>query len=98
MNVGVFIGHHEVIQNLRMYGHQTYSKDQLGKVANPASGQLKRENEILPCPCSRLRIWSRETVSAVPFCVSLLMSILGLNLVLTCGIRPEFRGGVHLFI
>ena len=78
-----------------MYGH-TYSKsmDQLGKFANPARGQLN----INPCLCSRLRIWSRETGSAVPSRVSLLISILRLNLVLTYGIPPEFRGGVHLFI
>ena len=43
-------------------------------------------------------IWSRETGSAVPSRVSLLISILRLNLVLTYGIPPEFRGGVHLFI
>ena len=43
-------------------------------------------------------IWSRETGSAVPSCVCLLISILRLNLVLTYGIPPEFRGGVHLFI
>ena len=36
--------------------------------------------------------------SAVPSCVSLLISILRLNLVLIYGIPPEFRGGVHLFI
>ena len=47
---------------------------------------------------SCLRIWSRETGSAVPSRVSLLISILRLNLVLTYGISPEFRGGVHLFI
>ena len=41
-------------------------------------------------------IWSRETVSAVPSRVSLLTSILGLNLVLTYRIPPEFRGGIHL--
>ena len=41
---------------------------------------------------------SRETDSAVPSRVSLLISILRLNLVLTYGIPPEFRGGVHLFI
>ena len=35
--------------------------------------------------------------SAVPSRVSLLISILRLNLVLTHGV-PEFRGGVHLFI
>ena len=33
--------------------------------------------------------------SAVPSRVSLLISILRLNLVLTYGIHPEFRGGVH---
>ena len=43
-----------------------------------------------------LRFWSRETGSAVPFRVSLLISILKLNLVLTYGIPPEFRGGVHM--
>ena len=31
------------------------SKDQPGKVANPARGQLNRENKF-PCPRSRLRI------------------------------------------
>ena len=82
-----------------MYGH-TYSKsmDQPGKVANLARGQLKRENDFFPCSRSRLRIWSRETGSAVPSRVSLLISILRLNLVLTHEIPPEFRGGVHLFI
>ena len=71
--------------------------DQPVKAANPARGQLNRENQC-PCPRSRLRIWSRETGSAVPSRVSLLISILRLNLVRTYGIPPEFRGGVHLFI
>ena len=45
------------------------------------------------------RNWSRETTgSAVPSRVSLLISILRLNVVLTYGITPEFRGGVHLII
>ena len=74
------------------------SKDQPGKAANPARGQLNRENDIFPRPRSRLRIWSRETGSAVPSRVSLLVSILRLNTVLTYGIPPDFRGGVHLFI
>ena len=39
--------------------------DQPGKVANPAL--------IFPSPRSRLRIWSRETYSAVPSRVSLLI-------------------------
>ena len=81
-----------------MYGH-AYSKsmDQPGKVASPARGQLYRKKWIFPCPRSCLRIWSRETGSAVASRVSLLISILRLNLVLTCEIPPEFRGGVHLF-
>ena len=72
--------------------------DHLGKVANPARGQPNREKVIFPCPRSRLKNWSHETGSAVPSRVSLLISILRRNLVLTYGIPPEFRGGVHLFI
>ena len=65
--------------------------DQPGKVANPARGQLNRE-KIFPCPRACLRIWSRETGSAVPSRVSLLIiSILRLNLVLTYEIPSEFR-------
>ena len=74
-------------------------EDQPGKVASPARGQLNRKNEYFPVHVrSCLSIWSRETGSAVPSRVSLLISILRLNLVLTHGIPPEFRGGVHLFI
>ena len=69
--------------------------DQPGKVANPARGQLNTENLR---PRSRPRIWSRETGSAVPSRVSLVISTLRVNLVLTYRIPPEFRGGVHLFI
>ena len=49
---------------------------------NPARGQLNRENEYFPAR-SRLRIWSRKTGSAVPSRVSLLISVLRLNLVPT---------------
>ena len=78
----------------------TYSKgpgkDQQGKAANPARGQLAEQRKmIIPCPRSRLRIWSRETGSAGTSRVSLLISILRLNLVLAYGIPREFRGGVH---
>ena len=62
--------------------------DQSGKVANPARGQLNREINFRS-PRSRLRIWSRETGSAVPFRVSLIISIIRLNLVLT-GFFPSF--------
>ena len=82
-----------------MYGH-TYSKsmDQPGKVANPARGQLDREEKNNPCSHSCLGIWSRDPGSAVPSRVNLLISILRLNLVRTYGIPSEFRGGVHLFV
>ena len=43
-------------------------------------------------------ISSRETDSAVPSRISLNISILRLNLMLTYGVPPEFRDGVHLFI
>ena len=75
------------------------SMDQPGKVANPARGQPNREKSISPgCSSSRLRILSRETSLAVPFRVSLLISMFRLNLVFSYGIPSKFRGGVHLFI
>ena len=81
-----------------MYGH-TYSKskDQPGKAANPARGQLNRYIS-LSLPCSRLRIWSRETGSAVPSRVSLLIAILRLNIVLTTGFLPSSAAAsIYLF-
>ena len=52
-----------------MYGqHFQQSMDQRSEVANPARGQLIRQKSFsffFPCPRSRLRIWSRETGSAV---------------------------------
>ena len=72
--------------------------DQPGKVANPARGQLNREEKENPCSSSCLGIWSRETSSVVPSRIRLLISILRLNLVRTYGIPPELRGGVHLFV
>ena len=86
-----------------LYGH-THSKsmDQPGKVANRARGQLNREMNISMSPFASQRIWSHETGSPVPSCVSLLISIsiLWLNLVLTYNILPDFHGrrGVHLYI
>ena len=83
-----------------MYGHTTYSKsmDQPGKVANPARGQLNRENEYFPIRVRAWefglakRFWQSRPASACSF------SILMLNLVLTYGVPPEFHGGVPLFI
>ena len=69
-----------VEQRQAMYGHSphTYrnSTDQPGKVASLARGQLNRKNGLFPVRIrSCLRIWSRETGSAVPSRVSLLISI-----------------------
>ena len=55
--------------------------DQPGKVANRLVVSCAGK-KIFPCLRSRLRSWSRETGSAVPSRVSLLISTLGLNLVL----------------
>ena len=81
-----------------MYG-DTYSKsmEQPGKVANPDRGKLNREEKENPFSRSCVGIWSRKTSSAVPSRITLLISILRLNLVRTYGIPAEFRGGVQLF-
>ena len=63
--------------------------------ANPARGQLIRENVFFLYPRSRLRIWPRETGSTVPSRVSLLISTLRLNLMLTHGIPSRFPGRRH---
>ena len=40
------------VQYVRMYGHHiSQSMDQPGKFANPARGQLNRENNIPLSPC-----------------------------------------------
>ena len=70
---------------------------QPGKIANPARGQLNREKDISLSAFAPEDLVSRES-SAVPSRVSLLISILRLNLVLTYDIPSEFRGDVHIFI
>ena len=85
-----------------MYGHHIfyYSRVWINRVRLPILLVVSCEQGklIFPCPRACLRIWSRQTGSAVPTCVSLLIFILRLNLVLIYGLPPEFRGGVHLFI
>ena len=83
-----------------MYVHTcSKSMDQPGMVANPARGQLNRENEYFPVS---VRAWefglTRRVRQSRPASACLLISILRLNLVLTYGIPPEFREGVHIFI
>ena len=59
--------------------------DQPDKVAKSSSRSAEQGKLIFPCPRSRLGFGSRETGSAVPSRVSLLISILRLNPVLMLG-------------
>ena len=80
-----------------LYGHTYSRRVRINRVRLPilhvvsSTGKLN----ISLSAFSRLRVWSRETGSAVASRVSLFISILRLNLVLTYGIPPEFRGGVY---
>ena len=78
-----------IINYCCMYAH-IYSKsmDQPGKVCQSCTWSAEQEKCFFPCLRLCLRIWSRETGSAVPSRVSLLISILRLNLVLTYGFPP----------
>ena len=48
--------------------------DQPGKIANPARGQLDREDDFFSVPVRTQDFWSRKKGLAVPSCVSLLIS------------------------
>ena len=69
--------------------------DQPGKVANPARGQLKMEIDISLSAFAPEKLVSGGGFGS-PVPRQPAHSILRLNLVLTYGIPPEFRGGVHL--
>ena len=68
--------------------------------ANPARGQLNREDAFFPVPArSRLIIWLRETGSAVPSRVSLLILYTqSKSDAFTHGTPLAFFGDVHLFV
>ena len=72
--------------------------DQPGKVGNLGRGQLDRQKLIFSLSAFAPEDLVSRDELAVPSRVSLLISILRLNMVLTYEIPPEFRGGVHLFI
>ena len=72
--------------------------DKPGKVANPVRGQLNRENEYSPVPVHALEFGLARRVQSSRLASACSFSIHRLNLVLTHGIPPDFRGGVHLFI
>ena len=71
--------------------------DQYGKVANPPRSQLNRENDYFPVPVHALEFGLARRVRASRPASVCSFSTLRLNLVLTHGIPPDFRGGVHLF-
>ena len=72
--------------------------DQPGKVANPARGQLNRENKYSPVPVCACEFGLARQVQPSRPALACSFSILRLDLVLTYGILPESRGGVHLII
>ena len=76
------------------------SRDQLGKVANPARGQLNRKNEYPMSPLAPENFISRNGFDrpAPRQPAHCPHSTLRLELVLTHGISPDFRGDVHVFI
>ena len=88
-----------MLSTICMYG-DAYSKsmDQPGKVANPVRDQLIRDR-IFPyrSAFASENLVLRDGFGSPPR-GSVLISVLRLNLVLTCGIPPEFRGGIHLCI
>ena len=67
-------------------------------VVSKRSDLWDRGKSIFLYPRSRLRIWSRETGSEVPSRVSLLISILRLNLVLIYGTPLEFRDTTFMYL
>ena len=72
-------------------------RDQSGKVANPARGQLNRKNEYFPVRVLPENLVSRDGFgSPVPRQPAYLHAQAESEA--SYGILPEFRGGVHLFI
>ena len=72
--------------------------DQPGKVANPARGQLNRENEHSPVSVSAWEYGLARRVQPSRPASVCSFSILRLNLVLTHGIPPDFRGGPFIYL
>ena len=84
----------------RMLSHTAEQSitDQPCKVANPARGQLNRANYFFLSPFTPDNLVSGYGLDRpVPRQPACSFSILRLNLVLTHGIPPDFRGSIHLF-
>ena len=72
--------------------------DQPGKGANHARGQLYRENDYFPVPIRISEFALVRQVRPSRPASAYSFSTPRLNLVLTHGIPPAFRGSVQLFI
>ena len=99
--LGIFILFYFLVRKkIPVIGNRTHVPmcQKVTRLPTELPGRPALEKRIFLCPRSRLRIWSRETGSAVPSRVSLLISMVRLDRVLTYGIPPEFHAGVHLFI
>ena len=67
-----------------------------GQSCQSCSWSAEQGKWIFPCPRSHLRVWSCETVSAVASRVSLLVSILKVNLVLTAFFPSFAAASIYL--
>ena len=70
--------------------------DQPGTVANPARGQLNRENEYSPVLVRAREFGLARRVRPSRLASACSFSILRVNLVLAHGIPADFHGGVYL--
>ena len=98
MGNGTLSGCRNVCMYVCMVITYSKSKDQSGKVANFFSWSAGQGKFIFSCPCSRLRIWCRETGSAVPFRFSLFILHTQFQSGAYSRDSPDFHGGVHLHI
>ena len=87
----------QVSTRSRLFICMVQSMDQPGRAANHARGQLNRENEYFPVSARALELGLARRVRPSRPASAGSFSTLRLNLVLTRGIPPDFRGGVHLF-
>ena len=82
-----------------MYGHHVEQEyGSTGSGCQSYSWSAGQEKTIFPCPRLQLRIWSRETGSAVPSRVSLLILHTQAESGAYSRDSHTFRGGVNLFI
>ena len=89
------------VMPVNMYMYDQYyqqSLNQPGMGSTPGRRQLNSEKGYFSCPRSGLRVWSRARVQPYRPASAHSFATLGLNMVLTHGMSPAFRDGVHLGI